>query len=91
MPVSELHLLKLYPLFQLPTLYFAVLMLSHVLDHFIFSSRRLTFKMKAIVFGGITVVLLFTFWWFKGVAFGIDGPINDHPGLQWRKVRLFPT
>ena len=32
-----------------------------------------------------------TFWWFKGVAFGIDGPINDHWGLKWRSVCLHPV
>jgi dolichyl-phosphate-mannose--protein O-mannosyl transferase len=74
--------------FQLPTLYFAVIMLSHVLDHFIFSSRRYTNETKAIVFGILSSTILFTFWWFKDVAFGITGPIDDHRGLGWRKARL---
>lgn len=73
----------------LPTLYFAVLMLAHVFDHFIFSSKRYTQKTKSIAFGVIAGVITFTFWWFKGVAFGIDGPVNDHWGLEWRKVRAF--
>ena len=61
-------------------------MLSHVLDHFIFSSRRYTTKTKNIVFGVLTFILVFNFWWFKGVVFGINGPIDEHKGLQWRKV-----
>ncbi|KAK7032963.1 glycosyltransferase family 39 protein [Favolaschia claudopus] len=69
----------------LPTLYFAVLMFAHLLDHFIFSSRRWTQKTKAISFGVCAGSILFCFWWFKGVAFGIDGPINEHKGLLWRK------
>ncbi|PPQ91354.1 hypothetical protein CVT25_004121 [Psilocybe cyanescens] len=69
----------------LPTLYFAVLMFSHVLDHFIFSSKKLTTRTKSIVFGVLSFILIFTFWWFKGVAFGIVGPIGEHKGLQWRK------
>ncbi|KAF8147568.1 dolichyl-phosphate-mannose-protein mannosyltransferase [Crassisporium funariophilum] len=73
----------------LPTLYFSVLMFSHVLDHFIFSSRRFTTKTKGIVFGVLSTILIVTFWWFKGVAFGISGPISEHKGLQWRKVRDF--
>ena len=73
-------------IFQLPTLYFAVLMLSHVLDHFIFSSRRYTTKTKNIVFGVLAFILILNFWWFKGVVFGIEGPIDEHKGLQWRKV-----
>ncbi len=75
---------------QLPTLYFSVLMLAHLLDHFVFSSRRLSDRTKQIVFGVSALTIVGTFWWFKGVAFGIDGPINDHWGLKWRSVRTFP-
>ena len=63
-------------------------MLAHVLDHFIFSSKLLTTKVKNIFFGVFAFLLLFSFWWFKGVAFGIDGPIAEHKGLQWRSVRF---
>ncbi|KAJ7677341.1 glycosyltransferase family 39 protein [Mycena rosella] len=69
----------------LPTLYFAVIMLAHLLDHFIFSSRRLVLRTKAIAFGICAGSILFCFWWFKGVSFGIDGPIAEHKGLLWRK------
>ncbi|KAJ7116308.1 glycosyltransferase family 39 protein [Mycena epipterygia] len=69
----------------LPTLYFAVLMLAHLLDHFIFSARRLTLRTKSIAFGICAGSILFCFWWFKGVSFGIDGPIAEHKGLLWRK------
>ncbi|KAF9448288.1 glycosyltransferase family 39 protein [Macrolepiota fuliginosa MF-IS2] len=72
----------------LPTLYFSVLMLAHVLDHFVFSARRLSDRTKAITFGVIAFVIVANFWWFRGVAFGIDGPINQHRGLKWREVRL---
>jgi fumarate reductase subunit D len=73
---------------QLPTLYFSVLMLGHVLDHFVFSSRRYTTKTKAICFGVCAFSIVATFWWFKGLAFGIDGPINEHKGLRWRNVSV---
>lgn len=76
---------------QLPTLYFAVLMLSHVLDHFVFSSKRYTSKTKNVVFGMLAFIIVFTFWWFKGVVFGINGPIGEHKGLQWRKVCRYLT
>ncbi|KAI0819094.1 glycosyltransferase family 39 protein [Irpex lacteus] len=69
----------------LPTLYFAVLMLAHLLDHFIFTAKRLTERTKWIVFGVSAFTIFATFWWFRGLAFGIDGPINEHWGLQWRK------
>jgi dolichyl-phosphate-mannose-protein mannosyltransferase len=69
----------------LPTLYFAVIMFSHVLDHFVFSSKRLSHHTKTVVFGIFATLLILSFWWFRGVAFGINGPINEHKGLQWRK------
>lgn len=70
----------------LPTLYFAVLMLAHLIDHFVFTARRLSERTKWTVFWVCVTSIVGTFWWFKGVAFGIDGPINDHWGLQWRKT-----
>lgn len=72
---------------QLPTLYFSVLMLAHILDHFVFTARRLSDRTKQIIFGVCVALIVGVFWWFKGVSFGIDGPINDHWGLQWRSVR----
>ncbi|KAF8207275.1 glycosyltransferase family 39 protein [Mycena galopus ATCC 62051] len=75
----------------LPTLYFAVLMLAHLLDHFIFSSRRWSQKTKAISFAICAGSVVLCFWWFKGVAFGIDGPIAQHKGLLWRKVGFLFT
>ena len=62
-------------------------MLAHLLDHFVFSARRLSDRTKRIVFGTCVFIIVACFWWFKGVAFGIDGPINDHWGLKWRSVR----
>jgi len=76
---------------QLPTLYFAVLMAAHLLDHFVFSSRRLQQKTKTIVFGVVAFMIVANFWWFRGLAFGIDGPISDHWGLLWRDVSIKPV
>ncbi|OBZ65723.1 Dolichyl-phosphate-mannose--protein mannosyltransferase 2 [Grifola frondosa] len=70
----------------LPTLYFSVLMAAHLIDHFIFTSRRLSERAKWIGFGVCAFAIIGTFWWFKGVAFGIDGPINLHWGLKWRST-----
>jgi dolichyl-phosphate-mannose-protein mannosyltransferase len=64
-------------------------MLGHVLDHFVFTARRLTDKTKLIIFGVCATLIFGTFWWFRGVAFGIDGPIGEHWGLRWRKVNYF--
>src|SRR6266576_619022 len=72
---------------QLPTLYFAVLMFGHLLDHFIFSSRRISTNTKWIAFGTIAGAIVLTFLWLSGMAFGLAGPVSQHWGLQWRKVR----
>lgn len=77
-----------HTLSQLPTLYFSVLMFAHLVDHFVFSSRRWSERIKWIVFAVLTGAIVGCFWWFKGVAFGIEGPIGDHWGLRWRKVRF---
>jgi len=69
----------------LPTLYFAVLMAAHMFDHFVFTARRLSERTKSIVFAAVAFAIVANFWWFRGVAWGIDGPINDHWGLEWRK------
>jgi dolichyl-phosphate-mannose-protein mannosyltransferase len=64
-------------------------MFAHVLDHFVFTARRLSERTKAIVFGVVAFMVVVSFWWFRSVAFGINGPVNEHWGLGWRKVRFF--
>lgn len=63
-------------------------MLAHFIDHFFFTARRLTEKAKSITFYICVALIVGTFWWFSGMAFGIDGPIKEHKGLLWRKVSL---
>jgi len=63
-------------------------MVGHLLDHFVFKSRRLKERTKWIVFGLYAGAIVGIFWWFRGVAWGIDGPVKEHWGLLWRKVRL---
>ncbi|KAI0247915.1 glycosyltransferase family 39 protein [Lactifluus subvellereus] len=69
----------------LPTLYFAVLMAAHMLDHFVFTARRLSERTKSVAFALVAFAIVANFWWFRGVAWGIDGPIDDHWGLGWRQ------
>jgi len=52
----------------------------------VFSARGISERTKVIVFGYVSFGIVASFWWFKGVAFGIDGPVAEHWGLQWRKV-----
>ena len=61
-------------------------MTGHLIDHIIFRSRRLTERTKYAVFAISVLIIVGVFWWFKGVAFGIEGPIAEHWGLRWRKV-----
>ncbi|ODN79524.1 hypothetical protein L202_03485 [Cryptococcus amylolentus CBS 6039] len=68
----------------LPTLYFAVLIAGHVLDHFFFSSRRLSQKQKMIWFALWAGGVILSFWWFKDLALGIRGSVNSHHGWDWR-------
>ena len=71
---------------QLPTLWFAVLMIGHMLDTFVFQSSKRSNRAKWIWFGVFAGSVFLCFMWFRGVAFGITGPIKDHRGLRWRKV-----
>ena len=64
-------------------------MTGHLIDQFIFRSRRLKEQTKYGVFAICVLLIVGTFWWFKGVAFGIEGPIGEHWGLRWRKVSGF--
>jgi dolichyl-phosphate-mannose-protein mannosyltransferase len=61
-------------------------MAAHLTDHFVFRSRRLKEQTKYGVFAFYVLVIVGTFWWFKGLAFGMEGPIAEQWGLQWRKV-----
>ena len=69
---------------QLPTLWFAVLMAGHVLNHLIFDSQRLSPGARFIWFIIWTGSVIINFWWFKDFALGIYGPVNDHKGWLWR-------
>jgi dolichyl-phosphate-mannose-protein mannosyltransferase len=78
----------------LPTLWFAVIMVGLLLDHFVFKSRRLTQKFKWLVFFVVAGSVIGTFFWFKDCAFGIEGPANKLNYVRWRKVSsaiLFAT
>ena len=58
-------------------------------DHFIFSDkRRLKDTTKSVVLFSLGIVIFGTFWWFKGVSYGINGPVGEHKGLLWRKVSV---
>lgn len=62
-------------------------MLAHFFDHFVFTARRLSENVKTGVFIFTYVTIVGVWWWFKDIAMGVEGPIADHWGLGWRKVR----
>lgn len=64
-------------------------MTAHLFDHFVFTSRRWSERTKWIVFGVFTFGIVANFWWFRGLAFGVDGPIKDYWGVLWREVSVF--
>lgn len=69
----------------LPTLYFSVLMLGHLLDHFFFSARWLGTRGKIITFAICASSIIGCFWWFRAMAWGMEGPVGDYWGMGWRK------
>jgi hypothetical protein len=64
-------------------------MFAHVIDHFVLTSRILAERTKWIVYGTVIFSIVANFWWFRGMAFGIDGPIKDYWGVQWRQVSCY--
>jgi len=64
-------------------------MAGHVLDQLVFAERR-KFKesTKNAVFVVCAVAIAGTFWWFRAISFGIEGPVGDHHGWQWRRVSV---
>ena len=66
-------------------------MAAHMVDQFIFHARRLSNRSKNVAFGSLVFLIVGCFWWFRGVAFGIEGPAVDHWGLRWRKVSILST
>jgi dolichyl-phosphate-mannose-protein mannosyltransferase len=68
----------------LPTLWFAVLMAGHVLETAIFGSPKRSPLAKLVWFVLWTGSVVVSFWWFKDLALGVHGPINEHKGWRWR-------
>lgn len=62
-------------------------MTGHVLDQLVFVERRkFRESTKNAVFVLCAVAIAGAFWWFRAISFGIEGPVGDHHGWQWRRV-----
>jgi len=60
-------------------------MVGHLFNHFVFAAR-ISERTKWAVFAGAVSIIVGVFWWFRGIAFGITGPMGDAWGLGWRQV-----
>ena len=67
----------------LPALYFAILVLGLVLDHTLMR-RNIPERFKWFVFAVLAINTVVTFYHFRGVVFGMTGPIAQHKHLRWR-------
>lgn len=65
------------PVPQLPCLIFSMLTLAFMLDHTIFSNRTLRERTKAIAFGVIASSIVGVWAWYRNIAWGMEGPVND--------------
>ncbi|KAI7907111.1 Dolichyl-phosphate-mannose-protein mannosyltransferase-domain-containing protein [Cokeromyces recurvatus] len=65
-----------------PALYFSILMVPFLMDHFTRNSPKLV---QSIIFGVVYIAVIATFIHFAPISFGLTGPITDYKSLQWRE------
>ena len=65
-----------------PALYFSILMVPFLLDHF---TTHSTAKRRQIVFTIAFTLIILTFIYFSPIAFGMRGPADSYSGRQWLK------
>lgn len=82
---------------QLPTLYFAVMMFIHLLDHLLWNSSTAQYRtrtkgrhplsevVKNASFAVMVISTISVFWFFRHTAWGIEGPVWKKWGYKWRK------
>ncbi|KAH8916450.1 glycosyltransferase family 39 protein [Atractiella rhizophila] len=75
----------LYLHHSFPGMIFAVYNVGFMLDHFVFGSRRLTDRVRVIVFLLFGIAVVGTFFHFRNCVFGLKGPIENHRFLRWRQ------
>ncbi|KAG1050102.1 hypothetical protein G6F43_007601 [Rhizopus delemar] len=65
-----------------PALYFSVLMVPFLIDHF---TQRKSQRVQWAVFAPIYAAVIITFIHFAPISFGLEGPITNYMHLEWRK------
>lgn len=58
-----------------------MLTLAFMLDHTIFSNRTLRERTKAIAFGVIASSIVGVWAWYRNIAWGMEGPVNEVGGM----------
>jgi dolichyl-phosphate-mannose-protein mannosyltransferase len=66
-----------------PALYFSILMVPFLMDHF---TQNASQRVQWMVFIPVYVAVIGTFIHFAPISFGLEGPITDYTSLQWRKT-----
>ncbi|ODV74499.1 dolichyl-phosphate-mannose-protein mannosyltransferase PMT2 [Cyberlindnera jadinii NRRL Y-1542] len=74
----------------LPALYFAMIVLVFLLEHFTRPLREGKTTKKTIIYWSIYIVwyivVIGTFWYFRHISFGLEGPSRDYEYLNWLKT-----
>lgn len=65
-----------------PALYFSILMVPFMLEHFTANKSQRT---QWLVFGTVYAVVILVFIYFAPVAYGMKGPIANYSGRRWLK------
>lgn len=65
-----------------PALYFSILMVPFLLDHFTASAQTTT---RLAVFATAVSLVVLNFVFFAPLAYGITGPVTDHKNKHWLK------
>lgn len=81
----------------LPTLYFATIMLAHLLDHFLWNPSTARYRSRGgvraqlsearqnLAFAALVGLIFVVFLIFKDTAYGREGRAEHWPLVKWRK------
>lgn len=65
-----------------PALYFSILMVPFLLDHF---TASMSSRSQWIIYGIFFAAVILVFIYFAPVAYGMEGPITNYSGRRWLK------
>ncbi|KAI8089425.1 Dolichyl-phosphate-mannose-protein mannosyltransferase-domain-containing protein [Halteromyces radiatus] len=65
-----------------PALYFSILLVPFLLDHFTAQSNG---RQRFLIFGILMILVISNFIYFSPFSYGMDGPIDAYSGRSWMK------